>query len=149
MGRLLGVAVLLLVAGCGAGSPDTVSVRTQSSAPSVAASPVPTKCCVPPPEPSLRLRVEPSAGPPGTAVRLRITGCGVVDPNNAATVSFNNDSENVAARNDPKTVVNLGVHRGTGITLTYTIARSDRTGGVGRFSVQCGQTVLDTPFKVT
>ncbi len=82
-------------------------------------------------------------------VRLSIRGCGDADPANSATVSFNNDSENAATRHDPKTVADLGVHSGTDINLTYKVRREDRTGGVGRFFVQCGQTVLDTTFTVT
>jgi len=97
----------------------------------------------------LNIEVHPKSGPPGTLVNLSITGCGEAAPRDEATVSFNNDALNVAARNDPNTVKDLGVHRGTQITMSYKIDAADRTGGLGEFFVQCGETVLDMPFKVT
>ncbi|GAA2473583.1 hypothetical protein GCM10009858_08670 [Terrabacter carboxydivorans] len=104
---------------------------------------------MPPPEPSLKIDVHPSSGRPGTEVRLLITGCGHAGTPDEATVTFNNDALNMSARNDPNAVRNLGVHRGISMTLSYKIAPGDRTGGQGQFFVQCGQTVRESPFKVT
>jgi len=120
-----------------------------TSSPSAINPALPGKCCVPPPEPFLKLDVRPRSGPAGTVVRILVTGCGVASPQNEATVSFNNDALNVSARNDPNTVRSLGVHRGTRIVLTYTIKPADKTGGTGTFFVQCGQTLIDTRFNVT
>lgn len=143
--------VVLVITGCGAADQQAVTslAAHPSQSPATASSSLPGKCCVPPAEPSLKIFVQPKAGPVGTAVRLLIKGCGEVDPANAATVSFNNDALNMSARFNPTTVRNLGIHRGSRIRLSYTVVASDRTGGVGQFFVQCGQTVRDTPFKVT
>ena len=146
-----GAALLVLASGCGV--PTHQVVKSDAAAPPRAIRTTLTtpqgKCCVPRPEPSLKVAVYPSSGPPGTKVRLVITGCGRAARTDDATVSFNNDALNTSARNDPNTVRNLGVHRGTRIALSYKIAPGDRTGGLGQFFVQCGQTLIESPFNVT
>jgi hypothetical protein len=150
MARGTWAAVLMvLVIACGTTDQQTVRPDTAFQSPSAAAATLPAKCCVPPPEPRLKIAVHPSSGSPGTVAHLLITGCGDAARTNEATVSFNNDALDPSARNDPDTVRNLGVHHGTRITLSYRIQGGDRTGGLGQFFVQCGQTVLDTPFKVS
>ena len=148
-GTWVAALVVLLSTGCGAADRQVISSQPASRSPSstTGSSSPAGKCCVPPAEPSLKISVQPKSGPVGTEARLLITGCGEADPANAATVSFNNDALNT--RFDPDTVRDLGVHRGTRIAMSYKIAPADRTGGLGQFFVQCGQTVLDTPFRVT
>src|SRR3954452_15204551 len=118
------VALLVMATGCDAA--DQQATKSDASAPSqspATTSPsFPGKCCVPPAEPSLKIVVQPKSGPPGTKARLLITGCGVADAAKEATVSFNNDALNMSARLKPTTVRDLGIHRGTHITLSYKIA---------------------------
>jgi hypothetical protein len=150
MARGIWVSALLVLVTAGCGTADQQAVRSGAAAPSRSpGSSFPGKCCVPPAEPSLKISARPKSGPVGTTVRLLITGCGEVDPTSSATVSFNNDALNTSARFNPNTVRDLGIHRGTRITLSYETVASDRTGGLGQFFVQCGQTVLETPFRVT
>src|SRR3954449_6166916 len=152
MARGLWVPALVVLVTTGCGAADEQTVRSEAAPPSqspAAASSVPGKCCVPPAEPSLKISVQPESGPAGTNVRMVITGCGEVDSSDSATVSFNNDALNMSARLSPNTVRDLGIHKGTRITMSYKTVASDRTGGLGQFFVQCGQTVLDTPFRVT
>jgi hypothetical protein len=148
--RLSVVALTLAGAvACTGSSGNKAILRTDPSATPTMPT-VPTKCCVEPAEPQLAIAVSPTSGPPGTAVRVLVTGCGVAEPADKATVSFNNDAENVAARNDADTVRLVKTRqRGTGARGTYTIVRRDRTGGLGMFFVQCGQTLQQTRFKVT
>jgi hypothetical protein len=136
-------------AACTGSAGNNAILRTDPSAtptmPTVA-----TKCCVEPEEPQLAITVSPTSGAPGTAVRVLVTGCGVADPADKATVSFNNDALDVGARNDRDTVRLVKTRqRGTGARGTYTVVRRDRTGGLGMFFVQCGQTLRQTRFKVT
>jgi hypothetical protein len=91
------------------------------------------------------VRVTPQSGPVGTSVQLIATGC--LD---AGAVSFNNDANDMSARNDPNTVHELTVTRTDDrVTGTYVITRRDLTGGEGLFYVQCGQTLGEVPFLVT
>lgn len=150
------VAALLACAAACTTSPASTAANARRPVPqhlavgaSSPANPVPGKCCAPPPEPTLAIKVTPKSGPVGTFARLLITGCGEASTADAATISFNNDGLNPSARNEPNTVRNLGVHVGTRVQLPYRIQQSDRTGGSGLFYVQCGQTVLTEPFTVT
>lgn len=132
------------------GSPtNNATLRTNPSATPTLPT-LKTKCCVEPAEPDLAITVTPTSGPPGTVVRIIVTGCGAADRADKPTVSFNNDAENFGARNDPETVRLVRVRdRGTTAEGAYTIVNRDRTGGVGMFFVQCGQTLKQKRFKVT
>jgi len=144
----VGVALLLvLITGCTARSGDHVALRATGGSATPTSTP-PTKCCVPPPSPRLRIEVTPTEGPPGTTVRIVVTGCDDPPGSNHA-VSFNNDSQDVSARNDPDTVRLIQTtQRGQMLRGRYTIVQRDATGGVGTFFVQCGRTLRQAGFHV-
>ncbi|HET7309729.1 MAG TPA: hypothetical protein VFJ17_00225 [Mycobacteriales bacterium] len=148
--KVVVVLAVLAVGACHSSSGDQAVLRATATGPPTGA-PLPTKCCVPPNEPALDISVTPTSGPPGTVVHILVTGCGEADPANLPpTVSFNNDAENFGSRNDPDTVRRIAVQvRGTRVTGTYPIVPRDRTGGVGMFFAQCGQSLEQTRFRVT
>lgn len=147
-GAVLAVSLLAATACHGSSGNQAVLRAVASESPTSAG--LPTKCCVPPPEPALDIAVTPTSGPPGTTVHILVTGCGEADARDLPTVSFNNDAENFGARNDADTVRAVTMKEdGTRATGTYTVVARDRTGGVGMFFVQCGQSLEQTRFKVT
>lgn len=97
----------------------------------------------------LRIAVTPSTGPVGTTVEVSVGGCNDPSGQNHA-VSFNNDADNLGARNDPQTVHAVAVSQeGDLLTGFYKIQPSDLTGGVGMFFAQCGVSLMTAPFSVT
>ena len=147
-GVVLAVSLLAATA-CHGSSRDQAILRASASEPPTIAG-LPTKCCVEPLEPALAIGVTPTSGPAGTVVHLLVTGCGEADAGDLPTVSFNNDAENFGARNDADTVRAVTMTaNGTRATGTYTVVARDRTGGVGMFFVQCGQSLEQARFTVT
>jgi len=98
--------------------------------------------------PALAINLSSTRGGPGEQVRIEVTGCDDPTGKNHA-VSFNDDAQNVSARNDPNTVrMIVAVQDGSTLRATYTIQRADVTGGVGMFYVQCQAAVRSAPFTV-
>jgi hypothetical protein len=152
---LFAVGVLAMTSAACGSSTSTASVATAGGSTSAVprtttpSSATPTKCCVVGPSRHLRLRVTPVLGPPGTSVRITATGCDDPAGDNHA-VSFNNNADDPAARNDPGTVhVVPASQRGSTLRATYRITQRDKTNGAGRFYVQCGQTMRSAAFRVT
>ena len=138
-------------AGC-AGDAKESGTPSRTAAPELSATaPVAqiTKCCLASPSPQLVVALTPSAGPPGTLVRITASGCVDASGRNHA-VSFNNDAHNPSARNDPNTVRTIAsTFLRERLTATYRIRPGDRTGGVGSVFGQCGSTVKTADFRVT
>ena len=151
--RRVGTAVgcVMLAVGC-AGDAKESGTPSRTAAPELSATaPVAqiTKCCLASPSPQLVVALTPSAGPPGTLVRITASGCVDASGRNHA-VSFNNDAHNPSARNDPNTVRTIAsTFLRERLTATYRIRPGDRTGGVGSVFVQCGSTVKTADFGVT
>jgi hypothetical protein len=98
--------------------------------------------------PGLTISINPTKGGPGTAVAVDVTGCNDRSGLNHA-VSFNNNSQDFAARNDRNTVQAVPtVQHGETLTGTYTIRVADHTGGIGAFFAQCGETLKTAVFNV-
>lgn len=102
-----------------------------------------------PTSPDLKITIEPKSGPPGTVIRIAVTGCNDPDGRNHA-VSFNNDSEDFAVRFDPETVRTIDSKQdGERLDAEYTVVDGDATGGVGRIYVQCSDGLATAEFTVT
>lgn len=103
----------------------------------------------PPKSPNLKVGVEPNFGPPGTMMRIEVSGCNDPDGLNHA-VSFNNDPENFAVRFDPETVRLIeSKQEGERLTAEYMVSERDYTGSVGRVYVQCNDGLATVEFRVT
>ena len=147
-------AVALLVAGSAAGFALSRSngggsdvLQPASPPPSSAQAAIPSQKPTVPPQ-TLRISVLPATGPPGTLVHITVTGCADPSGQNHA-VSFNNDSQNFGARNNPATVRDIPSRQeGDRLIASYRIAPADKTGGVGQFTAQCAADVVDIQFTV-
>jgi hypothetical protein len=131
-------SLCLSLAACGSGSSESATATAATIAkkhPTVS--------------PDLRISIDPTSGRPGTVVAVTVTGCNDLSRLNHA-VSFNNNAEDVGARNDPARVREIPtVQHGETLTGTYTLREADRTGGIGAFFAQCGATLKKTAvFKV-
>lgn len=141
------LAAVVAVAACSSRGDDTRAVRAAAKTSTTTAAPTPTKGPILE-SPSLEITIDPAAGAPGTKVHIVVTGCNDPTGLNHA-ISFNNDAENMSARNDPNTVRSIVAEQdGTTLTATYTIQYADVTGGAGLFFAQCAATMKTAPFTV-
>jgi hypothetical protein len=101
----------------------------------------------------LKITLSPTAGPVGTVVKIRGTGCGDADGENHA-VSFNPYDETSSTGLDNVRAI-LWKLTGQMISASYTIVTADadaavaRTGVRPEFYVQCATDLAEAPFTIT